>query len=67
MFAYDGKTEFIYICVGMESIEANIPFNLLYVKRSYGLVPQWLTNSKIIDEVKNVTKSTDFKREETTQ
>ena len=54
------------MCVVMESIEANIPFNLYYVKRSHGLVPQGLTNSKIIDEVKNMTKLTDFKREVTT-
>ena len=55
------------MCVVMESIEANIPFTLDYVKRSYGLVPQGLTNSKIIDEVKDVTKFTDFKRGLTTQ
>ena len=59
--------EFIYMCVVMESIEANIPFNLYYVKRSYGLVPQGLTNSKIIDEVKDVSKFTDVKRKVTTQ
>ena len=55
------------MCVVMESIGVYIPFNLYYVKRSYGLVPQGLTNAKIIDEVKYGTTFTDVKRKVTTQ